>query len=103
MLWDKHLFIRNMTESLTGSAACLCPHVPEVAICASTAQTAQKEASSRPGCTPGGGWGGGTLTQVCLTQQTPHRRDKQLRVCAELPCSICTGFYHCCILLLAWK
>lgn len=58
MLWDKHLFIRNMTEPLTGSAACLCPHVPEVAICASTAQTAQKEASSRPGCTlrtPAGG------------------------------------------------
>lgn len=32
MLWDKHLFVRNMTEPLTGSVACACPHVPEVSI-----------------------------------------------------------------------
>lgn len=52
MLWDKHLFVRNMTEPLTGSAACACPHVPEVYICAPRAQAAhraaQKEACSRP-------------------------------------------------------
>lgn len=52
MLWDKHLFIRNMTEPLTGSMACACPHVPEVYICAPRAQAAhraaQKEACSGP-------------------------------------------------------
>lgn len=52
MLWDKHLFVRNRTEPLTGAAACVCPHVPEVYICASTVQTAQNEAQSRPGRTP---------------------------------------------------
>lgn len=55
MLWDKHLFVRNMTEPLTGSAACACPHVPGVYIWASTAQTAlkvaQKEDYSRSGWT----------------------------------------------------
>lgn len=44
MLWDKHLFTRNMTEPLTGSAACVCPYVPKVYIYASTAQTAHRVA-----------------------------------------------------------
>lgn len=110
MLWDKHLFIQNMTEPLTGSVACVCPYVPELYTCASTTQTAQKvaqkEAYSRPSCTPltlaGGVWA--TLTQLCLTQQKSYWRDEQRpAACTELPCSICTGFHQYCLLLLGWK
>lgn len=78
MLWDKHLFIWNMAEPLTGSAACACPYVPEVYIWASTAQIAEKVAQggacSKPGCsllTPY--WGAeATLTRLYLTQQNKN-------------------------------
>lgn len=80
MLWDKHLFIRNTTEPLTGSAACVCPHVPEIYICASTAQTAQKgaqkEAYSRPGHTPLiplGSMGGDSHSVVFDTTKTTQK------------------------------
>lgn len=83
MLWEKHLFIRNMTEPLTGSVACACPYVPEVYICAPSAQTAltvaQKEACSRPGQPPlpPVRAAGAALTQLCLTRQKPRRREEQ--------------------------
>lgn len=109
MLWDKHLFTRNMTEPLTGSAACVCPYVPEVYIYASTAQTAhrvaQKKTYSRPGCTPLTPCRGAraTLTRLCLTQQKTHwREEEQIPIAhVELPCSTCTGFHRHCILLTA--
>lgn len=86
MLWDKHLFIRNMTEPLKGSAACVCPHVPEVCVCASTAQTAQrvaqKEACSRPGRmhATNSRWGCGDNSHSTVFDMTKntHRREEQM-------------------------
>lgn len=104
MLWDKHLFIRNMTEPLKGSAACVCPYVPEVCVCASTAQTAQrvaqKEACSRPGRmhSTNSRWGCGDNSHSTVFDMTKkHTEGKskcQLYERAELPCSTCIGFHQ---------
>lgn len=108
MLWDKHLFIRNMTEPLKGSAACVCPYVPEGCVCASTTQTAQrgaqKEACSRPGRmnSANSRWGSGGNSHSAVFDKTKqHTEGKSkcpLHEHAELPCSTCVGFHQHCIL-----